>query len=239
MKKIPCLIAILSFFLLTGCTKNYKSVTEYESAIKAIKKPSLTIEASQKLGTVELYYKTQAKNDKWKTQTSMNNGNSYMTTVLYDGEEILTYSQGSPYAIKNPFMETLSDADEDTKISAINMQNPTSPLLNWQNGFGVVGLGLANDTSEFINNKDNRNGFDCRLIKLGDNEEACISDKYGIAVYHKVKTEKGELEINLIKIDTTNLSESEFELPQGVKKMDFEKMLETLSDQIESVKNMY
>lgn len=241
MKKILCLGLVISICLLTGCTKNYKSVSEYETAMQTIKKQhkAMTIEAKQIVGAMELYYKTQTKGNKWKTQISMNNGGSYMSTMLYNGDELLSYSQGSPYAVTNPILDIMSNDNQEEKDYAIKMQNPTNPLLNWQDGFGLLSLGTLGENTEFVNNKDNRNSFDCRLIKLGDKEEACISDKYGIAVYHKITSEKGEMIIDLVKVETTDIPESEFELPQGVRKMNLDQMLQSMTKQIESVKKYY
>lgn len=241
MKKILCLGLVASICLLTGCTKNYKTVSEYETAMQTVKKQhqNLTIEAKQSVGAIDLYYKTQTKGNKWKTQISMNNGGSYMSTILFDGNDLLTYSQGSPYAVTNPVLDMMSDDDQETKEAAIRMQNPTSPLLNWQNGFGLLSMGTLSGNTEFVNNKDKKNGFDCRLIKIGEQEEACVSDKYGFAVYHKINSEKGDVIIDLVKVETTDIPESEFELPQGVSKMNIDQMLENLTRQIESIKKYY
>lgn len=238
MKKIYFILAISSMLLLTGCTKNYKSVNEYATAMETIKKAqtSYTIEAKQKVGTIEFYYKSYIKGDKWKTETSMNGGSSIMSTTLYDGEELLTYAEGSPYAMKNPAMDMINEETAESKTFIINSQNPVYPILYWKDGFNIFTMGESENPT-FLNNKDNRNGFDCRLIKFSNEREACISDTYGVAAYHKVLVEdiknkgsKQETTIDLVKISTSELDDSTFELPKGVKKMDLDSMLGELKN---------
>ncbi len=241
MKKLLCLSLLFSICLFTGCTKNYKTVAEYETAMKSVleQNKSLTFEATQNVGLIEMYYKTQIKGKKWKTETSMNKGVSYATTVLYDGNELLAYSQGSPYAVINPMLDMLEDSTMEEAESLINTQNPTNALINWQDGFGLYSTGSLGNETEFIDNKANKNGFDCRLIKIGEDEEACVSDKYGIAVYHKVHTDKGDFEINLVKVDTTDVADTEFELPSGVTKMNFDQLMDNVTKQLDSVSKYY
>ena len=237
MKKIYFISALACLLVLTGCTKNYKTVDEYSNAMKIVKdgNSSYTIEAKQNIGNIELYYKSYIKGDKWKTETSMNGGSSYMSTTQYDGVDLLTYSQGSPYAMINPAMDMIKDEDSETKSMTINSQNPVYPLLNWKNGFNIFSM-TKTETPVFLNNKDNKNGFECRLIKFSDEREACISDKYGIAVYQKIITDdikhpgqKQETTINLVKIDTSNIDDSTFELPSCVMKIDMDAMLDNIS----------
>lgn len=237
MKKIYFISALACLLVLTGCTKNYKTVDEYSNAMKIVKdgNSSYTIEAKQNIGNIELYYKSYIKGDKWKTETSMNGGRSYMFTTQYDGVDLLTYSQGSPYATINPAMDMIKDEDSETKSMTINSQNPVYPLFNWKNGFYIFSM-METETPVFLNNKDNKNGFECRLIKFSDEREACISDKYGIAVYQKIIADdikhpgqKQKTTINLVKIDTSDIDDSTFELPSGVKKMDMDAMLDNIS----------
>ena len=233
MKKL--LLACTAIMLLTGCTKNYKTVDEYETAMKAVRdsQPAYTIEVKQGTSIAELYYKNTTKGNKWKTEMSMNGGKSYMTTMLYDGSELLQYSANSPYAVSNPALDA-SD-DEETKNSMLEMLNPVSPVFSWKDGYSMfAALSDSEQTAEFTNNKANMNGFDCRMIKFGEDREACVSDKYGIAVYEKMKYEdprRGteEITFNVVKIDTADVPDSSFELPKGIEKMDFDKMLNNLS----------
>lgn len=237
MKKIYFISALACIFMLTGCTKNYKTVEEYSNAMQTVKNgiSSYTIEARQNVGNIELYYRSFIKGDKWKTETSMNGGSSYMSTTQYDGVDLLTYSQGSPYAMINPAMDMIKDEDAETKMITINSQNPVYPLLNWKNGFNIFSM-PETENPVFLNNKDNKNGFECRLIKFSDEREACIIDKYGIAAYQKMIVDdikhpgqKQETTINLVKIDTSDIDNSTFELPSGVKKMDMDAMLDNIS----------
>lgn len=232
MKKIFCLCALISMCLLTGCTKNYKTVSEYNAAMKKVRAsiPAYTIEVKQSIPMLELYYRSFHKGDKWKTETSMNSGNSYAMTTLYDGIDLLTYSAGSPFALSNPMMEILSKENDETKQMAIKMSNPIMSIFDWAEDFNSL-EDLNDENASFIDNKANKNGFDCRMISLNNNKEVCINDKYGIAVYSKMTFENPktklteEMELNVIKIDTTDLPESTFELPAGVKKQTLDKIL--------------
>ena len=237
MKKIYIISVLFCIFILTGCTKNYKTVGEYSDAMQAIKNgnSSYTIEAKQNVGDINFYYRSFIKGDKWKTETSMNGGASYMSTTQYDGTDLLTFTQGSPYAMINPVMDMIKDEDSETKNITINYQNPVYPLFNWKNGFNIFSM-PETETPVFLNNKDNKNGFECRLIKFSNEREACISDKYGIAVYQnavfddvKRPGEKQETTINLVKIDTSDIPDSTFDLPKGVEKMDMDAMLDNIS----------
>ena len=247
MKKLGMMVFLLAgVVMLSGCTKTYKTVDEYETAIKAVtaKIPAYTIEAKQNVNGAELYYKTFVKGDKWKSEISMNGGSSYMAAILYDGTDLLSYSQGSPYALKNPMLDMLKDMDSETVKAAINSQNPTGPLFYWREGLALAALLPAeedNSGAQFENQKSNMNGFDCRLIKFDDSREACVSDKYGIAVYHKLvapnpknPAEKQEVALNLVKIDTTDIPDSTFDLPSGVKKADFDTMMNDMAQKMKS-----
>lgn len=241
MKKLALLL--LPVLLLSGCTKNYKTVEEYESEMQAVRKAnSYIVEIKQQTPMAELYYKSYVKGDKWKTELSMNNGASYMTTVLYDGVDLLSYSSGTPYAVVNPAMEMVDDEDPEYKVALINSQNPVNPIFHWYDDFSFVSnLTSAPNKGVFEDNKANKNGFDCRMIKFSEDREACVSDKYGIAVYYKIKFEDprkpGEIQetiFNLVKIEESEILDSEFELPQGVKKMSLEGMLDHMDKMLEN-----
>lgn len=238
MKKVLSLCLLLSTCLLVGCTKNYKTVEEYETAMKEVKKANsnYTMEVRQELGSIGMTYKTHIKGDKWKTETSINGGASYYSTTLYDGNELLQYSQGSPYATINPASSMLKDFDsEEEKVMSLAMVNPPINLVYWENSFSY-----SDSKRTFGNTKENKNGFECRMV-IGNNEESCVSDKYGVAVYRKLKghDNSGDIVYNLIKIDTAEIPDSEFELPAGVKKMDFDSMLQDLDRKMKSMKFDY
>ena len=247
MNKLGTMVLLLaSVVMLSGCTKTYKTIDEYESAMKDVsaKIPAYTIEAKQNVDGTELYYKTYLKGEKWKSEFSMNGGSSYVGAVLYDGTDLLSYSQGSPYALKNPMLDMLKDMDSETVKAAINSQNPTGPLFYWREGLALAALLPAeedNSGAQFENQKSNMNGFDCRLIKFDDSREACVSDKYGIAVYHKLvapnpknPAEKQEVALNLVKVDTADIPDSTFDLPSGVKKADFDTMMNDMAQKMKS-----
>lgn len=57
--KMLCLLLIISTFIVTGCTKNYKTVEDYNTDLELVKKnnSNLTIEAKQHFNNIELYYR--------------------------------------------------------------------------------------------------------------------------------------------------------------------------------------
>ena len=240
MKKSYFIFALSCIFMLTGCSKNYKTVDEYSDAMNAIKESnsSYTIEAKQTMGSIEVYYRSFIKGNQWKTETSMNGGNSYMSTTQYDGTDLLTFAPGSAYAMINPAMDIIKDEDSETRMMTINSQNPVYSLLNWRNNFSIFSM-PETETPVFLNNKDSKNGFECRLIKFSDEREACISDKYGMAVYQKMiigdiknPEAKKEIILNVLKIDTSNIEDSTFELPNGVEKVSMDAFLDNISEML-------
>ena len=236
MKKVFLVFGAL--VLLTGCNKNYKTVDEYNTAMDAVKSkvPAYTAEATQEVYGADLYYRTYIKGDKWKLEASMNGGKSYMTTVLYDGSDLWTYSAHSVYAVKNPAVEMLGSHMNPADIkNIIDMQNPVLSLINWRHVLTDKSSALDEDNVKFVNQKVTMNGFDCRMIDFGDGREACINDNYGIAVYHKFsapnlgnQSEILETTLNLVKVDTSDIPDSVFEFPAGVKKADMDTMLNDL-----------
>ncbi len=241
MKKNGIIVFLLAgVVMLSGCTKTYKTVDEYESAMKSVfaKIPAYTIEVKQNVNGRDLYYRTYLKGDKWKTEASIDGGNSYTATILYDGADLVAYPQGSPYAVKNPMIEMIKNKDKETVKAVIDTQNHTSPLFYWREGWAAASLqtpGDNNSNAKFENQKANINGFDCRMIKFENSREACVSDKYGIAVYHKLSVpmpqkpgENLNVILNLVKIDTTDIPESTFELPSGMKKIDINTLSQML-----------
>lgn len=248
MKKVLLLTIVSCMFLFTACTKNYKTVAEYETAMKTVasKQTDYTIEAKQTVGTVELYYKSYITKDKWKVELSMNGGSSYLSTILYDGNDLMTYSAGSSYAMINPMMDSIDMDDAEMAKSVVNSQNPVYQLINWSGTSAFMAEPEDISRAEFVNNKDNKNGFDCRLIKFGEDREACVSDEYGIAVYHKLVTNDLKhpsntmtTELNLVKIDKSPISDSVFDLPTGVKKTSMDDMFKNMDRMLDSMKSNY
>jgi outer membrane lipoprotein-sorting protein len=241
MKKILFISALMCSFVLTGCSKNYKSVDEYSEAMKAVRDAnvSYTIEAKQKTGTVELYIRTFIKGDKWKAETSMNGGLSYTNTTLYDGKDLLVYSAGSPFAVTSPDIDMSGKADIDTKKKMINLLNPLYGLFDWKDGFNVFSFSET-ASPVFVNKKDKKNGFECRLISFPDDREVCVNDKYGIAVYQKMSLNNAkqamygkEIVHDVVIIDTSEIADSVFKLSPGVKRMDVASVLDSFSDILE------
>ena len=106
-------------------------------------------------------------------------------------------------------------------------------MINWEELYDKNFIG----TSEFVNNKDNRNGFDCRLIKLDDSSEICVSDELGISVYQhffvddpKNKGDKFEMTFDLVNVDTSELTDDTFRLPNGIKKMSVGNMFKQMTE---------
>lgn len=236
MKKLLCLSVLASICLLTGCTKNYKTVGEYEDAMKTVRDShqSYTMEVKQDIASLNMYYKTFVKDNKWKTEISMNGGTSYASGMLYDGSELLQYSQGSPYAVINPASDMLKDDNKEAMELSMSMLNPSLSLLYWSDS-------LDYGNAVFGNNKETKNGYECRMIQYGDSKEVCVSDKLGVAVYVRLKNDKtgGDVTYNLVKIATNDIPDSEFGLPAGIKKMDMDQMLDDLERKMKSMKFDY
>ena len=198
MKKF-LMLAIIVLCFASGCTKKYDNVEEYAKDMKAVQqaKKSYSLEF-ETLSLSNMYYKSYIKKDLWKYSWSLNQGKSYMSTVLNDGKHTVIYSPSSQWAT-------------ETK-----MGNIVSELFDWDQPNCFYDLGDNN--FEFVNNNAKMNGFNCRLIKYGDNYEACINDELGIAVYLKIKYKNSYSEIienttNLLKADTKELPDSTFVLP--------------------------
>ena len=151
--------------------------------------------------------------------------------------------------MKNPMLDMVKkDMDSKTIQGMINTLNPTGPLFYWRDGIAIeAAMGgeplIDNKNAQFVNQKAKMNDFDCRLIKFGDEREACVNDEYGIAVYHKLITknpknpsETTELTLDLVKVDTNDIPDSTFELPRGVKKADLDTMLDNMSKMMQSYK---
>ena len=126
----------------------------------------------------EGYYRTNIKNNKWKLEASDDEGTTFNSTMLYDGKEILIYSPDSPYAMINPISMVLNMTKEQKeKEFLINIHNPITMLVNWEKDFNINSEQTS--VGEFVNNRDSRNGFSCRLIQFGSEKEVC-------AYYHMI-----------------------------------------------------
>ncbi len=192
--------AIAVVCLVSGCTKKYDSVEEYAKDMKAVQQAQKSYALEfETLSLSDMYYQSYTKKDLWKYSWSSNRGKNYTFTVLNDGKNTVMYNAPSKWAT-------------ETK-----MGNIASELFDWDKPNCFYGLG--DNKFEFVNNNAKMNGFDCRLIKYGDNYEACVNDKLGIAVYLKIMYKNAYSEIvekttNLLKADTKELPDSTFVLPR-------------------------
>ena len=220
MKKHIWLL-LISVCLLTGCTKQYSSVSEYSTDMNKVRNKlgDYTIEATISSNDVNGYYKSFIKNNKWRAEGSKDNGNTYNTVILYDGNKVYAYEKNKNIAIDMPIKEMLKQSNVDNEKAEFVMKfiNPMGILIYWD----LDNISGNIDGSWQIGTKSKKNGFDCRMIsyKLSPSDEVCVSDKYGIAVYAKLttKTKHGVMEINVKNIDNTPISEQEFELPSEMR----------------------
>ena len=230
-KKILCALLLLPLCLLTGCTKNYKTVSEYSSDMTDVrdKLGDYTIEANITAKKGEGYYKSRIKGDLWKTEESKDNGQTYMNTILYDGTNVYTYSKAQPVAISMPIKQMLAkqEVKDYESENAMKWINPIGVALYWNL------YANDNDIDKTFNlgKITNKNGFDCRMVTYIDEDgELCISDKYGMAVYVNVtdKVKKQKLEINVKKIDNTPIPDSDIALPSGMKIISMETLMKNM-----------
>ncbi len=226
MKKF-LVLAITVACLASGCTKKYDSVEEYAKDMKVVQQAqkSYTLEFENLSWMADGYFRAYKKNNLWKYDQSANNGRTYIRTVLYDGNDIIGYNENSKWATI-----IASPKTEEEKELLLRMHDITSQLFNWDKpGCLFCATGVK---PEFVNNKAKMNGFDCRLIKYSDSYEACINDKLGIAVYLKTRmggdTSK-ETIVNLKKVDTAELPNSDFVMPSSKQKVSLQQMLKEMS----------
>lgn len=242
MKKIVLLLSLTIIF--SGCTKHYSSIDKYKEDMQAVRNrfPAYTLDVSQTIPKYDLKYEAYIKDDKWATEVSKDNGVSNFVTLLSSGTDLCYYTKESDYALLLPVEKLLIDKTRKSKSDKIWMLNPVANLFNWHDGRGLFdSLNLiANDVdinrknyevgtsqAKISRNLTTMNGFECRMINFGDNEfgrEACISEKYGIAVYSKLRTRDSrnnpiELVTNVTKIDVTDISDSLINLPKDKSKI--------------------
>jgi len=214
MKKINlAIILILSAMLTSGCTKNYETVHEYMKSLDMkMKHPSYIIETKQSIGNKETNYRTYIMDEKWRTEKLSDDGNSYEKLFIYDGIDSLIYQAKSDVAILNYGVEDMEMNDE-VRLKKINETNPIDEIIHWGNGDKSIN-GINNFNPVFINQNEERNGYKCRLIKIDEKKEACVSDRYGIAVYAKDSTKT----TTVTNITKKYIPYSTFKVPEGVKK---------------------
>lgn len=206
MRKISLLLILLICFS-SACTKQYKNVDEYSSDMKKVRQNlnNYTIIGNiDTLGNVILF-KTFIKDNKWKTISSLKDG--YKFTYLYDGKDVYLYINDK-ILVKNP----INPYAKQNKISTINGQNPTNPIIDWD----FDEFKQPNDEPYKFKNNQIINGYKCRLVYTTD-YEACISDKYGIAVYANSSLKNQEIKYNVTKISNNTVPSEEFIVPTGLK----------------------
>ncbi len=214
MKKLSLLFIFLFLLNLThaDAVYNKKSIRKLEKAY--------TLEVKQQMegfGSVDLYHRAYLKNDKWKAETSTDGGKTFPSVMIFDGKDCVMYWDNMPYAIKYPDFTSL-----DSKVSK-NAANPVEGLFLWD----ANGTLFNQNKAKIINNNAKMNGFNCRLIKIDDSIEACFSDSLNIAVYYKLKSvepltgmEQTNI-LNLIKVNNSDIPDSVFKLPQGLKVINY------------------
>ena len=235
MKKRNMILTLFAVSLLCGCTKNYKTVDEYYSQMKKISSANssytLDLKTTQENKTVNT--KVYSKSGKWKSVADLGVSNISKIYYLYDGEKILSYDDNSKIAIEVPINKLQDNQSLKEKIN--KNDDPAFTFINWHESMEQIkSMTNPEDTSipkvpkEFVV----KNGFDCRLIKYTDNIEACISDKYGIAVYERFKLDNKtakmqniEMTLDVTNINTDEIPDSELEVPSGKKIMSFDEFL--------------
>ncbi len=222
MKKSIWLLLLLVCFL-TGCSKHYNSITEYSEDMTKVRNKlgDYTIEASISSNDVNGYYKSVIKGNKWRVEESKDNGSTYNSVILYDGNKIYAYSKNQNIAIEMPIKEMLKQSNVDNEKTELIMKviNPVGILLHWD----IDNINGNIDNAWQFGKNGKKNNFDCRMLSynLNPGDEVCVSDKYGMAVYLKMatNTKHGIMEVNVKNIDNTPVSEQEVELPQGMRVM--------------------
>lgn len=223
MKKLSFLLLFILFLnvIASHAVYNKKSVKDYKLQMEQVQKTkkSYTMEVRQSLSSpglasYDLYHKAYLKNGKWKAETSNDGGKTYPSSILFDGKNCYMYWTQMAYGIKIP----------DISLYGSNKaSNPVDSLFYWDGNGSLFNINDA----VIVNNNAKMNGYNCRLIKMGDFAEACISDELGIAVYYKLKSTEpltGAVQnniLNVVKVNTSDIPDSVFKLPQGINLMDY------------------
>ena len=232
MKKFALSALLIGVFMFTGCTKNYKTFEEYSDAMEEVrdKLGDYTVETVISTPEADINCRTYKKGEKWKTETSKNNGKTYSDGILYDGKEVYSFSTVNKMAMSIPFKQMLSKegANEDNIEMVMKVINPTGILFYWD--LDDLGNKGGDNNSISLGKITAKNDFKCRMISYKAGGEACISDKYGIAVYLKINTpEKGDIEYNVKTILNNSLNDSDLDLPEGVKKISMADLLQNMA----------
>ena len=232
MKRNLLFVIILSLCLVTGCTKHYKTVQAYSDDMSALRQKlgDYTIEAIITTDDADINIKSYMKGSKWKTETSKNNGKTFQEGILYDGNEVYSYSKKDNIAMSIPFKQMMKKegVNDETKLALVmRMINPTGILYYWD---VLEATGSLDNLCSF-GKITKKNNFPCRMILYKYGGEVCVSDKYGIAVYLKTQTPKqGNVEYNVKSINTSPISDFDLGLPAGIRKMSMSDLFQNLAN---------
>lgn len=239
MKKLSVLLLVISTsFLFTGCLKTYKTVDDYNTAMLEVQKnhPSYTLEVKKTINVNkpdEIYFKSYKKGNKWKAEATLKGQKEIYQILLNDGTDIYSYTPGGKFAIALPKIK-----DKDFGVDLQKISNPIYGLFDWKSPDPI----LKDDSAPvFVNEKDSKNGFQCRLISFGEHKEICVNDEYGIAVYEKTqfldkKGNKSEFITDVISIDTSEINDDTFMFPEGVQKMSLDTILSGMKSAFQNLK---
>lgn len=244
MKKLLLTSILLSVCLFTGCTKSYNTAEEYAADMQTVRSSlgNYTIEAQQSDGIKTYDMKSYFKDNKWKTE-NLSNPND-VTGLLYNGEEVLSFSKANRIAMSIPFKKIFEGKnDEDSKMALdimTKLTNPAGVLMYWDK----LQSDKDNKTVWVVDNKlTTKNNFPCRMLTSENIGEMCISDKYGIAVYSKlnIETPKGSgkyraVETNVKTISNEPIDSSKLNLPEGVKKISMEEIFKNIASKLNEKK---
>jgi len=222
MKNNLLLILVLCIFLLTGC-KKYDTIEEYAHAMKEVraKLNSYTMEIDVSTNNIDEHYIAYINGHNWKTEKVDDNKN-FQDGILYDGKEVWTYSKSKTSAVQVPFRLMLAMQGinlKKTNDTVMKIINPIGVLVNWS--FNEM-TGYIDENAWDFGKKKKYNGYKCRMIENLDNDDiVCVSDKYGVAVYAKIKDDKTNtiMEYNVKNISNAPLTEKDLDIPDGIKKL--------------------
>ena len=253
MKKFLILILVLIPLFLSGCSDKYKTIQEYSSdmtnlrtklgdytfeSVTTIKNSNEFYNSYMKAMKVKnppkqtnknqetnIYSKTYIKGKLWKTENSAIKNRLYTSGLIFDGENIYSYSKNSSDAVPIELGQNKKD-----DIASHAFVNPSLLLYYWKE-FGSMSLGR----------KTKKNDFECHMVRYGKNGkdgEACISDKYGIAVYLKTSFPPyNEVRLNVTKINNIALSDYDLDLPAGVRKRTIEQVFRNMINMLKQKDN--
>ncbi|MBQ3641803.1 hypothetical protein II906_07780, partial [bacterium] len=205
MKKLLFITLLIPLFFLTGCIKNYANVEEYANAMTQVKNnlKYYTIEAVETENGKTKKVKGYFDGNRWKTDFSLKGKPG---TILFDGENVWTYGSDSPYAIGHSnFYPPVSEID---LFLTNNTGNPLFIIIHWDKMLTI------NHQYKLwtLGRITKKNSYVCRMLVSKVMGEMCVSDKYGIPVYSKIRdyTETGDVkytEINVTSISNEEISQ--------------------------------